>query len=100
MSEKRNRSSPAKKYTGRERGAMKPRPQPPGPQHADFEALYERHSRGASALVYARWLNADVALDIMQEASWRLRKYSIDRVECFNPPSLPFRDVPELADSF
>src|SRR5947207_3295044 len=42
--------------------------------HADFEALYERHSREVWALVYARWLNADLALDMTQEAFLRLWK--------------------------
>jgi RNA polymerase sigma-70 factor (ECF subfamily) len=40
--------------------------------HADFEAVYHRHSREVWALVYARWLNADVALDLTQEAFLRL----------------------------
>jgi RNA polymerase sigma-70 factor, ECF subfamily len=43
-------------------------------RHAEFEALYERHSREVWALVYARWLNADVAMDIVQEAFLRLWK--------------------------
>src|SRR6266852_4149374 len=52
---------------------MKSRPRKP-PHQADFEAIYERHSREVWALVYARWLNADVALDIMQETFLRLWK--------------------------
>ena len=43
-------------------------------RRTDFEALYERHSREVWALAYARWLNADLALDIMQEAFMRLWK--------------------------
>ena len=46
----------------------------PGSQRADFEALYQRHSREVWALAYARWLNADLAQDIMQEAFLRLWK--------------------------
>jgi RNA polymerase sigma-70 factor (ECF subfamily) len=46
----------------------------PVPRHAEFEALYRRHSREVWALVYARWLNADVAMDIAQEAFLRLWK--------------------------
>jgi RNA polymerase sigma-70 factor (ECF subfamily) len=42
--------------------------------HAAFEALYQRHSREVWALVYARWMNAEVALDIAQEAFLRLWK--------------------------
>jgi len=52
---------------------MKASPQPE-PQRTDFEALYHRHSREVWALAYARWLNADLAQDIMQEAFLRLWK--------------------------
>jgi RNA polymerase sigma-70 factor, ECF subfamily len=45
---------------------------PPPPRHADFDALYRRHSREVWALVYARSLRADLALDITQEAFLRL----------------------------
>src|SRR5438874_13145632 len=53
---------------------MKDRPSATAPRHAEFEALYRRHSREVWALVYARWLNADTAMDIMQEAFLRLWK--------------------------
>jgi RNA polymerase sigma-70 factor (ECF subfamily) len=53
---------------------MKPGRSATGPRHADFEALYRRHSREVWALVYARWLNADLAMDITQEAFLRLWK--------------------------
>lgn len=43
-------------------------------RHADFEELYERHSREVWAVVYARWLNADLAMDLMQETFYRLWK--------------------------
>ena len=43
-------------------------PPPVAGRAAEFESLYDRHSREVWALAYARWLNADVALDIMQEA--------------------------------
>ena len=33
-------------------------------RRADFEVLYERHSREVWAVVYARWLNADLAMDL------------------------------------
>src|SRR5262249_18937358 len=45
-----------------------------GQVRADFEALYQRHSREVWALAYARWMNADTALDITQEAFLRLWK--------------------------
>src|SRR5260370_18757162 len=44
------------------------------PRHAEFDALYQRHSREVWALVYARWLSADIAMDITQEAFLRLWK--------------------------
>ena len=43
-------------------------------EHAEFEALYQRHSREVWALAYARHLNSDLALDIMQETFLRLWK--------------------------
>ncbi|MBX9679834.1 MAG: RNA polymerase sigma factor [Gemmataceae bacterium] len=51
---------------------MKSRPKDPRP--AEFEELYQRHSREVWALAYARWLNADIAQDIMQEAFLRFWK--------------------------
>jgi len=53
---------------------MKARSRSTEPQRAEFEALYQRHSREVWALAYARWLNADLAQDIMQEAFLRLWK--------------------------
>lgn len=47
---------------------------PTHPRDAEFESLYQHHSREVWALVYARWLNADVAQDIMQETFLRLWK--------------------------
>jgi RNA polymerase sigma-70 factor (ECF subfamily) len=41
-------------------------------RRAEFESLYQRHGREVWALAYARWLNSDTALDIMQEAFLRL----------------------------
>ena len=49
---------------------MKKRPKTPQP--VEFEELYRLHSREVWALVYARWLKADLALDIMQESFLRL----------------------------
>src|SRR3954464_6072720 len=47
---------------------------PEGPGQADFETLYERHRREVWALAYARWMNADTAMDVTQEAFLRLWK--------------------------
>src|SRR3954471_18537678 len=43
-------------------------------EKTDFETLYQRHSREVWALAYARWMNADTAMDITQEAFLRLWK--------------------------
>src|SRR5262245_18789545 len=40
----------------------------------DFATLYERHRREVWALAYARWMNADTAMDVTQEAFLRLWK--------------------------
>src|SRR5262249_32709914 len=53
---------------------MNSSPQSSGSRHADFEALYQRHSREVWAMAYARWMDADTALDITQEAFMRLWK--------------------------
>ena len=37
-------------------------------RRAEFEALYAKHSREVWAMAYARWMDADLALDIAQEA--------------------------------
>ena len=53
---------------------MKPSPRSARSRHADFEDLYKKYSREVWALAYARWMNADTALDIAQEAFLRLWK--------------------------
>lgn len=45
-----------------------------GGSRADFDALYDRHGREVWSLAYARWLDAELAKDIMQEAFLRLWK--------------------------
>jgi RNA polymerase sigma-70 factor, ECF subfamily len=67
-------------------------------RQADFEALYERHSREVWALAYARWLNADLALDIMQEAFMRLWKQWQGREEILNPRAWLLRVARNLAE--
>lgn len=47
---------------------------PQEPRRAEFESLYDHHSREVWALAYARWLDSDLALDITQEAFLRLWK--------------------------
>lgn len=69
------------RYTERDRqvgwynGRMKSKPPAADPRRAEFEVLYDRHSREVWALAYARWLDADAALDIAQEVFLRLWRH-------------------------
>ena len=65
---------------------------------AEFEALYQHHSREVWALVYARWLNADVAQDIMQEAFLRLWKQRQEGSAIVNPRAWLLRVARNLAE--
>jgi RNA polymerase sigma-70 factor, ECF subfamily len=65
---------------------------------ADFEAVYQRHSREVWALVYARWLNADLAQDIMQETFLRLWKQANDGGVIQNPRAWLLRVARNLAE--
>jgi len=67
-------------------------------RRTDFEALYERHSREVWALAYARWLNADLALDIMQEAFMRLWKQWQGGEDILNPRAWLLRVARNLAE--
>jgi len=77
---------------------MKASPRAVRRQQADFEALYERHSREVWALVYARWLNADLAQDLMQEAFLRLWKQWQVAEEILNPRAWLLRVARNLAE--
>jgi len=63
-----------------------------------FEDVYQRHSREVWALVYARWLNADVALDIMQETFLRLWKQWQEGGAILNPRAWLLRVARNLAE--
>src|SRR6266487_2207636 len=78
---------------------MKSRPKKP-PHQAAFEEIYERHSREVWALAYARWLNAEVALDIMQEAFLRLWKQWQQGGEIINPRAWLLRVARNLAEDY
>jgi len=71
---------------------------PKHPLDAEFEALYQHHSREVWALVYARWLNADVAQDIMQESFLRLWKQRQDGGDIVNPRAWLLRVARNLAE--
>src|SRR6478672_9488296 len=64
----------------------------------EFEAVYDRHNREVWALVYARWLNADVALDIMQETFLRLWKQWQEGTIIVNPRAWALRVARNLAE--
>src|SRR5262244_826424 len=87
--------------------AIRPAPPPPAPDRgvgapgqarADFETLYQRHSREVWALAYARWMNADTAMDITQEAFLRLWKQWNDGEEILNPRAWLLRVARNLAE--
>src|SRR6516165_2540521 len=53
---------------------------------ADFQAIYDRYSREVWAVVYARWLQTDAAVDIMQETFLRYWKHCQSRAEPIREP--------------
>jgi RNA polymerase sigma-70 factor (ECF subfamily) len=71
---------------------------PKHPLDAEFESLYQHHSREVWALVYARWLNADVAQDIMQETFLRLWKQRQGDGAIVNPRAWLLRVARNLAE--
>jgi RNA polymerase sigma-70 factor (ECF subfamily) len=77
---------------------MKSRPPAPASRQADFEALYQRHSREVWAAAYARWMNADAALDVMQEAFLRLWKQWQSGEAILNPRAWLLRVARNLAE--
>lgn len=77
---------------------MKSSPKASARRQADFETLHQLHSREVWALVYARWLNADVALDITQEAFLRLWKQGETGEVILNPRAWLLRVARNLAE--
>lgn len=67
-------------------------------RRTDFEALYQRHSREVWALAYARWMNADTAMDIAQEAFLRLWKEWEKGAAIANPRAWLLRVARNLAE--
>src|SRR5438105_13683685 len=81
-------------------GFVKPAPPSPDSSTAEFEALYQRHSREVWALAYARWMNADSAMDITQEAFLRLWKQYETGERILNPRAWLLRVARNLAEDF
>jgi RNA polymerase sigma-70 factor (ECF subfamily) len=79
---------------------MNSSPQAPGPRQADFEALYQQYSREVWALAYARWMDADTALDITQEAFLRLWKQWEEGATVLNPRAWLLRVARNLAEDY
>ncbi len=77
---------------------MKRREPSAGKRHADFEALYERHSREVWALAYARWMDNHSALDIMQESFARLWQQWEEGADILNPRAWLLRVARNLAE--
>ena len=77
---------------------MKATPPRGDARRADFEALYQRHSREVWALAYARWMNADTAMDITQEAFLRLWKQIEAQEVILNPRAWLLRVARNLAE--
>jgi RNA polymerase sigma-70 factor, ECF subfamily len=73
-------------------------PARPGQERTDFDALYARHSREVWALAYARWMNADTAMDITQEAFLRLWKKWEEGEAIVNPRAWLLRVARNLAE--
>src|SRR3954449_12172459 len=70
-------------------------------RRAEFEALYARHSREVWALAYARWMDADLALDITQEAFLRLWKHwEAGSEDIQNPRAWLLRVARNLAEDY
>src|SRR6266567_4690021 len=70
----------------------------PDSLRAEFEALYQRYSREVWALAYARWMNADTALDITQESFLRLWKQWETGEKILNPRAWLIRVARNLAE--
>src|SRR5688572_19731927 len=70
------------------------------PRRAEFEDLYQRHSRKVWAVVYARWLNSEIAQDIMQESFLRLWKQWREGGSILNPQAWLLRVARNLAEDY
>jgi RNA polymerase sigma-70 factor (ECF subfamily) len=69
-------------------------------RRAEFESLYDQHSRDVWALAYARWMDSDQAMDITQEAFLRLWKQWAIGEEIQNPRAWLLRVARNLAEDY
>ena len=79
---------------------MRSTPPPADDARGDFEDLYQRHSREVWALAYARWMNADTAMDVTQEAFLRLWKQRESGEQILNPRAWLLRVARNLAEDY
>ncbi len=78
-----------------------PEPRGGSARRAEFETLYEQHSREVWALAYARWTDSDLAMDITQEAFLRLWKHWENTTEEIqNPRAWLLRVARNLAEDY
>lgn len=77
---------------------MDPGPPPVRLRPAEFERLYDRHSREVWALAYARRMDAGLALDIVQESFLRLWKCWGEGETVRNPRAWLMRVARNLAE--
>src|SRR5262249_52184224 len=64
---------------------MNPGRRKAGVRQAEFDALYQRHSREVWAMAYARWMDADTALDVTQDVFPGLGKQWENGKKIVNP---------------
>jgi RNA polymerase sigma-70 factor (ECF subfamily) len=69
-----------------------------GPRRDEFDALYRQFSREVWALAYGRWTDADLAMDITQEAFLRLWRQFEDGEDIQNPRAWLLRVARNLAE--
>jgi RNA polymerase sigma-70 factor (ECF subfamily) len=75
-------------------------PSTAGARRAEFEALYDQHGREIWAIAYARWMDADLALDVAQESFLKLWKEWEAGKEIQNPRAWLVRVARNLAEDY
>lgn len=83
------------------RGSAKGTEPPAGsPRRAEFESLYAQHGREVWAVAYARWMDADLAMDVTQEAFLRLWRQWEAGDDIQNPRAWLLRVARNLAEDY
>jgi len=77
---------------------MKARPQAAASRSAEFDALYQSHSREVWGLAYARLLDGELAMDVTQEAFLRLWRQWNAGESIINPRAWLLRVARNLAE--